>query len=214
MSEPTFLSDHLPYPFDGQDVSAFKKHKKGLVAARKLAKKKPLYSGLLLDCTLSIPRSDVTKAPGARSLPHFASDRASGVFTLRLGYPLQSGENMSQVWYATVEGQTSAAEVMPSPIVMKFIQPSLCEFPDLHSELPWYRPPEMIAKCEAEFYGLTEDLQGSVIPYFFWHSGGASVLMFSLAIMNCSSSLLDGSPIWRNVMGAVPRIHRGTYAHG
>ncbi|KAJ7510311.1 hypothetical protein B0H11DRAFT_1958457 [Mycena galericulata] len=148
--------DPVGLPFHTSDSTAVRKYHAQLEAARHLAELTPLAAGQSYSFALTIPQSNLS--PGARSIPDVPH---SPTVSLRLNQPLQVGaEMMSQVWTAVVE-ETGTT------LVLKIIQPSMCDYPE--ADRPWteYMLPQDLATSEAWAYEHIAHKQGCLAPYFF-----------------------------------------------
>ncbi|KAJ7664707.1 hypothetical protein B0H17DRAFT_1091696 [Mycena rosella] len=153
-----------PAPFSLYDTDAVVEYHAKLEAARELALRNGLESGLSFVFDLVIPPAN--HLPGARNLPQFPAQ--SRPISLRLDQPLQSGpDKLSQVW--TAVGEFPGANGEPqTTVVLKIIQPSMCRYPAVDDI--WrdnYIFPEDFAVEEEWAYNHLADKQGLSIPYFF-----------------------------------------------
>ncbi|KAJ6462374.1 hypothetical protein C8R47DRAFT_1202209 [Mycena vitilis] len=139
---------------------------KSLCEARKSALKNPLRCGSQFSLPLEIPAQN--PAPGARGIPFLGAnvpttESGTAQVLLELHDVLQPGiGDFSQVWRAVPVGAPGTS------LVMKILQPSLCEFP--HPDEDWlgdHHRPEHLARHEAWVYQAFASKQGSLIPYFF-----------------------------------------------
>ncbi|KAK6967108.1 hypothetical protein R3P38DRAFT_3244693 [Favolaschia claudopus] len=151
--------DRRLFPFSRLDEEAVVAANEAQLAAREIALRTPLQSGLQFTLTLEIPAQNA--APNARKLPGIPG---SDSVTVRLCEELQQGiDGFSQVWTAV------CVEISATQLVLKIIQPSICR------GIPWdhrdeYFDPWDLAHNEAWVYQHLPHIQGTLIPYFLGFS--------------------------------------------
>ncbi|KAK7061405.1 hypothetical protein R3P38DRAFT_2829294 [Favolaschia claudopus] len=165
--------ERRPFPFNRLDEEAVAAANEAQLAARDIALRTPLQSGLQFTLTREIPAQNA--APNARKLPGIPG---SDSVTVRLCEELQQGiDGFSQVWTAV------CVEKSETQLVLKILQPSICR------GIPWdhrdeHFDPWDLAHNEAWVYHHLLHIQGTLIPYFF----GLSTVWFSFDDTSFSSS--------------------------
>lgn len=140
---------------------------------------------------------------------------------LRLRRPLVSHDltMSSGVWLASTSSDGHVQSPDVPLVVVKFIQPSLMDCPSLEempdSEAPgdWdqHVSPDYLARREAAAYDLLQDLQGSVIPYFFGKDLVSAVSSDGLTPPH-HDCIVDHHSQCRTCLGPRHRVYTGGFS--
>lgn len=157
--------------YENPDAEVLHDYAKRLLHFSKLAKTSNLEAGF----ELKIVSSPLRRNPRGR--PLHSALRNGGVMVLNLArslLPPRKTSNMSSaVWLATILALNGAViPGLPPSVVVKFIQPSQLESPYSFKNPQlddWenFLSPDWLARNEAAGYDRLNDLQGTIIPYFF-----------------------------------------------